>query len=246
MTSQEPVRFENYPPRDTTPSRSFDDPPAATAEFEITPYRPTDVPPAPPASTGLGRRNLLTLLLAVPAGAVALAVISETAATMPPADPYDPPMEDPGYADGGRSGDTIEAGQYSAVVPDGWTVDARSSDPAIVTKGANRVLAHAFAVDPGRHRAIDLIGAVARPRLGTFTGVLPAAEDLSDPGSGVQHAVLTASGQVGRKAATMRAQLWTDDIGNALLVMATLVAKPGTATAREAAGIVDELSGPFS
>jgi hypothetical protein len=192
---------------------------------------------------------VVSLLVAVPIGGLILATITkgfnssrDGSAGEWPSDWATPAGDDSGSGGTGNS-DTLEVGQYSAQLPEGWSIESGTGDQVVASRGANRLLADTFTVDPDADRAIDLIGALVKHRQGAFTGSLPSPTDFSS--GDVQRAGLTAAGKVRGKPATLKAQLWIDAVGDALLVIETLVAKPGTKVAAEADGMVAELSEGF-
>lgn len=245
MTSQQPPRFENYPPADAGPTPGAPTvEPAADPPLAITPYVPPHI--ATNSSAASGRRGFLGVLAAGGVGIVGLAVFGAVANS----GEQGGEGPDPGswyteatYPDEPTDEDeTVSAGDYTMTVPTGWKVVRSTGDEAIVSHGTNRLRAWGFSVDES-DRALDLVSSLVNNRRDGFTGTLTPPDDLSD--EDVQHARVTASGKVARKAATLTGQLWIDSDGNALLVVATVLAKAGEEITTAVEEMIEELSGDF-
>lgn len=248
MTSEQPARFENYPPTDLTgPSPdapTFD--PVVDPPITITPYVPPPV--ATTASAARGRRGFLGVLAAGGLGIAGLAIVGTAANSGQPVEEGPDPgtwyteAPDPGEDDETTGDETVWAGDYTLTLPAGWKVVSSIGDEAIVAQGRNRLLAWGFSVDE-TDRAVDLVSSLVNNRRGGFTGRLTPPDDLSD--EDVQRARVTASGKAGKNAANLTGQLWIDSGGNALLVVTTVLAKAGSGITTAVDAMVEDLSGNF-
>lgn len=218
MSTQPPVRYENYPPDDSaSPAGATDGTPGVQA------YLPATVRPAL-TNAGSSRRTVLVWVIGLSivgiAGAVALRSDSG---------------DDTGESE-------FSVGDYSSTAPAGWTVYDDGSGTVVVTNGTN-VLA-AVTVDTATSSlAVEEIADLAKSHYEGFTGKIG---DVVDRSSGdLQHATMDGTGKYLGMDARLMAELWIDDTGAGLLVVRVLTAQMSSTVAVEAQDMVDELSGDF-
>ncbi len=222
MTSQQPTRFENYPP-DPLESGGFGEP----------------SPDAPPNASGRGvmRRTLIGVGVGLPVlwlGSVTLGRMLH--AQDPPSRPDDASSEVTPSAEPDR----VSIGRHSATVPEGWNVAGDVTGALVLTCGNNRVLARVFAART-TDRAEDLIGALTERSRGDFVGSLDGA--VNDGAYlYVRHAAVSAHGTLDGMKARLGADLWIDEGNLALLTVKTLTAVSGSEIAAAADRLVRELS----
>jgi hypothetical protein len=238
VSTQPPVRYENYPPdHNEAPddASSGGDPQAPI----VRPYVPAQVPE--PAPGGLrSRRTAIGLALAVPVTLIGITLVnrSQGNSAMFPGSTYGEDNPDGDRPDWQAPEGTIEVGGHVAGVPAGWEASS-DGDVAQVDNGPNRLNAESFesvayvmAVDEIAHR----VSAYGR----AFTGKLGEPVDRST--AELQHATLDGVGKYRGLAARLMAELWLDDSGNGLLVVRIMTAKPNAPISVEAQGMVDDLS----
>lgn len=260
MTSQQPTQFENYPrePGDSapatpassvipesTPPPVWEQPPVESPApvLPVSTYRAPQVSAPQTTSAEPSRRGALGLFGALGVGVVVL-VFASRAGTDSGTGEDDSgnyiPDDSDDSDDSGSSGETVDVGDYSADVPDGWSSKSMSGDEAVFTHGSNWVWAYAFTADDG-DQAVDKLPDLVRARAKKFT--LGDAED--DSGGDSQHAQLTGSGKISGKKARLNADLWIDSESSALLVIQALTGAEDSAAASDAQGIADSLSSDF-
>ncbi len=248
MSTQPPVRFENYPPDDSA-SR-----PGSADEHTpvVRPYVPDTIPP-PPARDGNSRRTLIGLVVGIPVAGILLSVFAANGSSSPGPDGYLPDYPeytaDPEYTedpvdpvDAEPVEEEFSVGDYSATVPAGWTVNDDGSGAVEVTKGANRLAAVSIETATST-LAVEEIARIAKPHHPGFKGKVGTPVDRSS--AALQHATMDGTGTFKGKAARLLVELWIDEDGAGLLVARVLTAKVASAISRQAQGMVDELSGEF-
>ena len=235
MSDQRPISFENYPgdPASGTGGQ-FPDPTVSDTPPAPLDLRPGAWTPAPaPAKTN--RRAFVGMLLGVAAAGVGVSLLARSGTAI---------TETEGEATAGAETGQLVVGDYSADLPDGWTIDEAEDDLAVATAGTNRVLACTFTASG---TAGEIILAEVKSRIGDFTGDFSDLHTTTDASSDYDNAGVTVKGKVGDRTARLTAGLWIDDSSDgALLVIQTVTAKDGSDWAVEAQGIADQLSEYFS
>jgi hypothetical protein len=238
-------RFEVYPPAaeaagqpDPDPQPAWEQPDTASPveRVAVTPYVP---PPIPPPTTGPSRRGVMGLVVGVPVALFWLGSLNNPATRM--SSGWEEESGGSTWPDDGSETDAaaMSIGDDSFEVPDGWEVTQVSDVEAVATNGANRVQAYGFTADTA-DRAVDLIAALVKHRLGALKGTLDQPVDESV--DNLQQATIRGSGKLSGKAARLVGTLWIDADGTARLAVKVVSAKKGSDIAQEAQGIIDELS----
>ncbi|HSK33198.1 MAG TPA: hypothetical protein VK903_06910 [Propionicimonas sp.] len=248
MSTQPPVRFENYPPDDSAGRSDLADEHTPV----VRPYVPDTIPP-PPARDGNSRRTLIGLVVGIPVAGIILSVFAANGSTTPGPDGYLPDYteytedpEDPEAPVDPEDAEPVEeefsVGDYSATVPAGWTVNDDGSGAVEVTTGANRLAAVSIETATST-LAVEEIARIAKPHHPGFKGKVGTPVDRSS--AALQHATMDGTGTFRGKAARLLVELWIDEDGTGLLVARVLTAKVASAISRQAQGMVDEMSGEF-
>ncbi len=249
--TQPPVRFENYPPDDSaTPDGSAQHTPV------IQPFVPDPIPPPASGGRASSRRTIIGLVIGVPVAGIILSAFAARS-NRPVDDGTDPPYfeddtddsddgsDDPGSdgeGDPGSDGEEFTVGEYTANAPAGWTVNDDSTDIVVLTKGANRLTA--VSLDAGTSTlAVDDIAHLSKRHYAGFKGTVGDPVDRSS--ADLQHATMDGTGKFSGKAARLLVELWIDDEGSGLLIAIVLTAKVASVVAREAQGILQDLSEGF-
>lgn len=130
-----------------------------------------------------------------------------------------------------------------AWVPAGWTVDENGANLAILSAGANWVLAYAFVADRD-DRPEDLLAPLTKEHLGAFVGSLGTPDpDVNEEWA--SRALLKAEGTAQGLPAKLRSQLWINEFLDALLVIQTLTTSFGTTVDQQADLLVLEFTADF-
>lgn len=244
MSTQPPVRFENYPPDDSAGRSDLADEHTPV----VRPYVPDTIPP-PPARDGNSRRTLIGLVVGIPVAGILLSVFAANGSPDPGPDGYLPdyPSSEATAApvdpeDAEPVEEEFSVGDYSATVPAGWTVNDVGGGAVEVTKGANRLVAVSIETATST-LAVEEIARIAKPHHPGFKGKVGTPVDRSS--AALQHATMDGTGTFRGKAARLLVELWIDEDGTGLLVARVLTAKVASAISRQAQGMVDELSGEF-
>lgn len=238
--TQPPVRYENYPPDDTSP-------PSLTDEQvpTVRPYVPEAIP-APQGGYGTPRRSVVSLVIGVPLALVLFSAVASSGNSIgtmgddyPFAEATAEETEDSGQGTDESGGWMFSVGGHSASAPEGWTVTEDGGDVVRVTKGTNLLTAVSLEL-AASSVAVEEVPHLAKKWHAGFTGKIGTPVDRSSAER--QHATMDGHGKYRGKAARLLAELWVDDAGMGLLVVRILTAKPNAPASVEAQGIVDELS----
>ena len=247
--TQPPVRYENYPPDDSsTPDEHTP---------VVRPYVPETVPP-PPVSSGTSRRAVVGLVIGIPVAGIFFSAMAMNSNAWngsgnhfgypDDSDNTDNPDDTDNSDDPGETGDPgsfdeeFSVGSYTATAPAGWTVYDDGSGTVEVTNGANRLTA--VSIDTATSAfAVEEIAHLAKRHYVGFSGKIGAPVDRSS--ADLQHATMDGTGKFNGKTARLMVELWIDDEGSGLLVTRVLTAKVASAIAVEAQQMLDELSGDF-
>jgi len=247
VTSQDPTRFDNYPPEPDPRASGFEEPSDDLPRRAVLP---------PPPDSHVGRRVAIGLLIGVPALSLGLVAMNRTSSPSPSAEataaadpvttpagsastspfPDDSPTPTESWT---PSANRVNVGGHTATVPKGWTIFDNRADEAGLSNGSNRVVAYQFfATD--RDKAEDLIGPLTRTRLGAFKGKVHL-DDHYVTIDEYRFATLGADGTVHGKKARMDSYLWIDPLyGDSLLVVEILTAMSGSEAERGAFAMLRE------
>jgi hypothetical protein len=243
VTSQEPTRFENYPPDEGGMQRDVPDDRAPYPAPVVRAYNPP--PPPPPSGSSAGRRTFIGALIFVPAvGLISLGIgnAEDTAAPTGFATAWDPANPPTADASTDATRQITVGGRYAVTVPQGWEYASDGGGGVEFTIGANRLSASSIEVPPST-LATEELAVLARSHHAGFTGKIGKPADRST--ADVQRARMTGTGKFHGKAATLLAELWIDEGGSGLLTTRILTVKPTSEIGVAAQGMVDELSTNF-
>ena len=235
MSTQPPVRYENYPPDDNA---TLSGSPQGQSPV-VRPYVPATLPP-PPRGTGSSRRTAIGRVIGIPIAALVLGARATRAESAGGID------EDTSYIDESSDiesvGEEILIGDHSATAPQGWTVHDDGSGTVEVTNGANRLTA-VLVETATSSLAVEEIAPLAAHHYLGFTGKIGEPVDRST--AALQHATMDGTGEFQGKSARLMAELWLYDTGTGLLITRVLTAKVSSSLSAEAQEMLDDLSGVF-
>jgi len=235
VTSQDPTRFDNYPPEPDPRAADFEEPSDDLPRRAVLP---------PPPDSHVGRRVAIGLLIGVPVLSLSLAAINRTSSPSPSAEATaaaDPTGQGPTGTGSGREQVAV-GGHYTVTVPDGWTYVGDGGGGFHFSNGVNRLSASGREVPPST-RAVEELDLLARQHHEDFTGKInDPADDSTDH---VQRAHLIGSGKFQGISAMLIAELWIDEFGSGLLTKQLLTVSPSSDVAMAAQRMVDELSASF-
>ena len=241
MSTQPPVRFENYPPdpdetREGMPGT--DDPHPVVRR-----YVPASIPdPATnpdPATTGTSRRMVIGFVIGIP---IAGLLLSAIAARSNSDGGFGDLTQPSASAEAASDGQTIAVGDYSANLPEGWTVTEDGNGIVEVTNGANRLTA-AFVETEAYTAAVEEIARRAKRHYSGFAGKINDPVDRSS--ADLQHATMDGTGTFKGGAARLLVELWINDSGMGLLIARVMTAKASSPVSAEAQELVEALRGDF-
>lgn len=231
MTSQNPTRFDNYPPEPDPKASGFEEPGDDLPSRAVLP---------PPPDSHVGRRVAIGLLIGVPVLSLGLAAISRTSSPSPSAEAT--AAADP-TGDGAAGLEQVTVGgRYTVTVPDGWAYVGDGGGGFHFSNGVNRLSASGIAVPPST-RAVEELDLLARRHHEDFTGKINDPVDAST--DHVQRAHLIGWGKFQGTSATLIAELWIDENGSGLLTKQLLTVSLASEISAQAQQMVDELSRGF-
>ena len=236
MSTQPPVRFENYPP---DPDETREGMPGTDDPHPVVrPYVPATIPD--PATTSTSRRMVIGLVIGIPIAGFLLSAIAA----------HD-------NSDGGFGGDftqatasatqapdgqTIAVGDYSSNLPEGWTVTEDGNGIVEVMNGANRLTAVLIGTEADT-AAVEEIARLAERHYSGFAGKISDPVDRSS--ADLQHATMDGTGTFGGVAARLLVEVWINDAGLGLLIARVMTARASSPVSAEAQELVEALSGDF-
>ena len=222
--SNQPSRFENYPPGADAPVPEAEPEPAPRPLAEFRQF----VAPEPGKTS---RRTLLSFAIGLPVVGIAAGI----ALYKPDPEPVHP---------AGR-GMTVRIGRYGTILPKGWNVVAQTEGRLGLRKGDD--LLYALPQVWGTSTlAVEELETLVERLLSEIPSVKGKVGPATDGSTiNLQRAALTGTATVNGRSARLLGNLWLGKDGTGLLVLRVLVAEANSIESMEAQGMTDQLSAPF-